>query len=497
MNINITQENGYITLNNSGRIDFKAIVKTTLTNHLYLFDGEVYKQKEGGPIGDNVTQIAARIAMFLFSSGYKRQLTSLGLLKQTYLLKLYVDDLNQAGYCLPLGTWFKDGKIYLPGIGWRGRCRNGTRLSKEQMEEIARTAEEENARTHTVEDRERHSASIYREIANTIRPRSVRMKEDIPANHPSGMLPILDCQMAVVGGRIVHHYYAKPMASLEVVLKRSAMSMGSKLAILVQEGCRRVRNCSPWLPWTDKVVHINKLMAQVMWAGYSSRTRELIAHRILGKQDRNLENLELHNRPLYRSKQQNRAQDPETGKNTWFRKEGATATLMIPETKDSDLAKRLRIVVASIPGPRGTHVKVVEKPGPTIMRGISSTNPFKLEVCPKDDCPINEGGLNCLGKCSCENIIYRATCIKCVEEQVDNGVQEDQVIKHQYIGETSRTVRTRRIQHLNDYKKCIKYKQTHGQTVTDNLGENDKLSSFILDHKTNIQRRLTLIQRRI
>ena len=154
-------------------------------------------------------------------------------------------------------------------------------------------------------------------------------------------------------------------------------------------------------------------------------------------------------------------------------------------------------VSQSIPGPRGTHVKVVEKPGPTIMRGISSTNPFKLEVCPKDDCPINEGGLNCLGKCSCENIIYRATCIKCVEEQVDNGVQEDQVIKHQYIGETSRTVRTRRIQHLNDYKKCIKYKQTHGQTVTDNLGENDKLSSFILDHKTNIQRRLTLIQRRI
>ena len=91
-----------------------AVVRTTRKNHLFLFDGEIYRQEEGGPIGDNVTQLAARIVMYLFSSGYRKELANLGLKDKTYLLKLYVDDLNQAGLCLPLGTWYSSGKIYIP-----------------------------------------------------------------------------------------------------------------------------------------------------------------------------------------------------------------------------------------------------------------------------------------------------------------------------------------------------------------------------------------------
>ena len=311
------------------------------------------------------------------------------------------------------------------------------------------------------------------------------MKEDIPANHESGLLPILDCQMAVVGGCIVHHHYAKPMASLEVVLQRSSMSMGAKQAILVQEGCRRLRNCSPWLPWEEKLTHINRLMAQIMWAGYTQKTRETIAHRILGKQDRNLENLRLHNRPLYRSKLQRKAQDTRANKNTWFRAEGATATIMVPETRDSTLAKRLRIIVASVPGPKGTHVKVVERPGPPIMRGISSNNPFKLEQCPKEDCPMNRGGQSCKGKCSTENILYRATCNRCEKEQMDRGIPEDDIIQQQYIGETSRSLRVRSKQHLIDYSRCLRQTSTLTRTDTEEEG---KLSSFILDHKLDKHR---------
>ena len=68
------------------------------------------------------------------------------------------------------------------------------------------------------------------------------MKEDTPGNHPDGMLPILDTKMAVIGGQIVHHHYSKPMASLEITLKRSAMSTASKYNILVQEGNMRLKN---------------------------------------------------------------------------------------------------------------------------------------------------------------------------------------------------------------------------------------------------------------
>ena len=55
--------------------------------------------------------------------------------------------------------------------------------------------------------------------------------------------------MGIRDGKVIHHHFSKKMSSLEVVLGRSAMSMGSKLSILLHEGCRRVRNCSVELPW--------------------------------------------------------------------------------------------------------------------------------------------------------------------------------------------------------------------------------------------------------
>ena len=48
---------------------------------------------------------------------------------------------------------------------------------------------------HSVEDRERASAAVFRTIANTILPRSIRMVEDVPWNHQSLYLPILETEM--------------------------------------------------------------------------------------------------------------------------------------------------------------------------------------------------------------------------------------------------------------------------------------------------------------
>ena len=53
------------------------------------------------------------------------------------------------------------------------------------------------------------------------------------------------------------------MASLKLVQARSAMSMASKISILVQEATRRVSNCSVNLPWETKAKHINTLMCQM------------------------------------------------------------------------------------------------------------------------------------------------------------------------------------------------------------------------------------------
>ena len=219
-------------------------------------------------------------------------------------MKLYVDDLNQAGHCLKFGTKYRNGRLYIPGEGWRGRSHKGHRMDKEVKIEIEREAEQESTSQHSQTERERQSANIYKMIANEIRPNSIKMVEDIPGNHLSGMVPILDTTMAIVDCVIVHHHYSKPMASLELVSARSAMSMSSKISILVQEACRRVKNYSVFLPWNQKVAEVNKLICQMLWSGYSEKIREVVARRALAKLESDWDNFTSLGRPLYRTREE-------------------------------------------------------------------------------------------------------------------------------------------------------------------------------------------------
>merc|ERR1712240_988396 len=127
-------------------------------------------------------------------------------------------------------------------------------------------------------------------------PNSIKMIEDTPGNHASGFLPILDTEM-----KILFRHYKKPMASMEVVNARSAMSQSSKISILTQEASRILRNCSPDLPWGEKVTFLNKLMISMKWSGHSEKVREIVTRRSLSRYFNNLRNLKESGRPLYRS----------------------------------------------------------------------------------------------------------------------------------------------------------------------------------------------------
>ena len=59
------------------------------------------------------------------------------------------------------------------------------------------------------------------------------------------------------------------------------------------------------------------------------------------------------------------------------------------------------------PGPKGTVVKIVEKPGAPILAGLAPNNPFKSPTC-----PLPTG--KCKGMCSLENILYKARCFLAV-----------------------------------------------------------------------------------
>ena len=113
--------------------------------------------------------------------------------------------------------------------------------------------------------------------------------------------------------------------------------------------------------------------------GYTPKVREVVARRILAKHTNDLRNYLEQNRPIYRSiEERNEVTRPD--KSNWFRKEGETATITLPCTRGSELAKLLREALVGT-GPRGIQVKFIEKPGPRIMFGVSQNKPFKRKSC--------------------------------------------------------------------------------------------------------------------
>ena len=140
--------------------------------------------------------------------------------------------------------------MYRPTVGWTGRSWSGRAVTREERKIIEERGLALYNSEYSQEEKEAASASVFRDIANHILPKSIRMVEDTPGKHQSGFLPILDTEMRIENGRIVFRHYSKPMSSNEVVNARSAMSKGNQISILVQESNRILRNCDHKLPWS-------------------------------------------------------------------------------------------------------------------------------------------------------------------------------------------------------------------------------------------------------
>ena len=90
------------------------------------------------------------------------------------------------------------------------------------------------------------------------------MVKDVPGNHSNGFLPILDTQMAVIGGLFRFQHYLEPMSFLEVTLHKAAMRTSSKLNILTQEGNKRIRDWDLEMASTLKVKYMNRFMVSMV-----------------------------------------------------------------------------------------------------------------------------------------------------------------------------------------------------------------------------------------
>ena len=271
------------------------------------------------------------------------------------------------------------------------------------------------------------------------------MVEDYPSNHPTGRVPILDLEVWMVDNRVRHLFYRKPMASRKLVQARSAFSTSKKRSILLEDGMRRLRNCSPELSWTVKAKFLNRFSSDLRCSGHTTSFRRTVLNRVLNKYKVDLSNHLEGSRRMYRTREEREnskdANKFSSQKDTWFRSGGFSSTLTVPVTPGGVLADRVRNNLAKGRQPKGTKTKVVEDGGLCTKNVLSKSNQFPRDKCGRDDCVIclqreeNKSSVQCVKR----SVGYEGQCVRCTT-------------KHAYIGESSRSAYTRVKEHISHYR---------------------------------------------
>ena len=90
--------------------------------------------------------------------------------------------------------------------------------------------------------------------------------------------------------------------------------------------------------------------------------------------------------------------------------------------------------------------------------------------------------IDCQTRCYRESVIYKASCLRCRNDQLAAGVAVDSINDHAYEGETLRSLFTRTKQHLGDYRDKIKQMSGIRREALNEGFDPDKVSSFMWDH---------------
>ena len=411
-------------------------VKTVFKNHLYQFEGVVRIQRQGGAIGGELTQIVARVVMDKWMEMFKEKMKENNV--NIFLAKKYVDDVNLLLQTLKKGTkWNGDS------LEWR----------KEWEEEDLADGEDDDIRT----------MREIRKLSNSLL-NFIKFKEDVPANHESKKIPVLDLQVwreeeypeknsfqsdlegeageAGLKTKLMWEFYEKPMASKFVIMENSALPQRMKITTLSQEIIRRMRNTCRNISSKRRGEILSVYMRKLQRSGYSVAMREKVAIAGLRGYLRMVKVEEEGGRKVNRPRQdgeEERRYKRLAGKSSWFRgsRGGGGATVMMkPQRKQrrpkkqKEAAKEIDTVmfVSHTPGDLlaknlqkaedkfvekrpGGKVKMVSRGGTALQNVLCNKNPWQKEGCGRHNCFVCGSGNP--GGCQKEGILYSITCQEC------------------------------------------------------------------------------------
>ena len=386
-------------------------VEIIMKNHTYRFNNKYYKQSDGGPIGDELSQAVARIVMLWFDRKFKEACIKENI--ELVFYKRYVDDSNM---------------LVIPS---------------EEIKMKAEWKDEEEGNNAKL------IAAECRKVADSI-SQMLKFEEDIGEEHEDGKLPILDMKVWTTieknTKQIKHSFYKKPMASKYTLRKGTAYPLGNLRAVLTEEILRRLRNCSPEMTWEEKGKFLTEYAKELQASGHNEKFRKEIMEKAVRIYKKDLEEHEKGNRDMYRSRKDREEQIKNKGKadkSNWFRgdeENAETSILRVPYTKGAVLKRKMNTVIQTERRPNGTKTKVQEDSGDKLVHQLIKPDPFAGDTCGRRECRTVTKGTKgpCRGTCWQQHVNYTVICKKC-EERAEKGEGKRSL----YIGESSRGCNTR------------------------------------------------------
>ena len=271
----------------------------------------------------------------------------------------------------------------------------------------------------------------------------IKLTWDAPGKNENGRMPVLDLQIwlerdQLGTNKVRFCYYEKPMASSQVIHKRSALSWQTKKSALAGEVARRMLNCDE-ITWREEGVSImNKFCGKMFISGYTEKERRIVLEEGEARVNNIKSKVAEGERPLYRTseyKKFERAVEKQIKGRTWY---GNKETVLFVQSTPGE---QLRRSIQTEANRSKISIKVVERGGKT-LRSLLQKSEIEKVKCQDNDCAICE--TEDKGLCSKENVGYTVVCNTCAIEKKDASIKEKRVLMH---GETSRTAKIRCKEH--------------------------------------------------
>ena len=133
--------------------------------------------------------------------------------------------------------------------------------------------------------------------------------------------------------------------------------------------------------------------------------------------------------------------------------------MFVPYTPYSELAKKLREAEEKLESLTGYRLKVVERAGAKLEDLLHTNNPWRGKDCGRELCMLcytkEKTGKLKKQYCKKRSLVYKIWCLECQEIYGEREEKEEILKKikiHKYIGETSRSVYERTLEHQMAYQ---------------------------------------------